>query len=199
MHNLEQMCWAVNSFSRSVGHMERRTASRMSLGNWSSVRSRWRCSRFSQAWMVRESSSMLAAFVGDKICLQSSRLLPAANGSYRAASLRPCSRPGSRSAPRTISRDSPSVLEIKKCCNSCHLVRHIEFMLKMCHRDRLLLVLCALHRLFQNGVHYAGRSPLPDMTKFSSSGRSSFRTGRVSKSSAPPTGRATSYPPYCEE
>ena len=43
------------------------------------------------------------------------------------------------------------------------------------------------------------RSPLPDMTKFSSSGRSSFRTGRASKSSAPPTGRATSHPPYCEE
>ena len=33
-------CCAVNSLSRSVGHMERRIASRMSLGNWSPVHSR---------------------------------------------------------------------------------------------------------------------------------------------------------------
>ena len=68
--------------------------------------------------MVCERSSILADFGGDKICLLSSRLLPAANGSYKAASLRHCSKPGSRSVPRTISRASPSVLEIKKCCNS---------------------------------------------------------------------------------
>ena len=43
------------------------------------------------------------------------------------------------------------------------------------------------------------RSPSPDTTKFSSSGRSSFRTGRASKSLAPPTGLATSCRPYCEE
>ena len=72
-------------------------------------------------------------------------------------------------------------------------------MLKMCHRDRLLLILCALHYLLQRGVHYADEVPSPDMTKFSSSGRSSFRTGRASRSSAPPTGRATSYPPHCEK
>ena len=64
--------------------------------------------------MVCERSSILAAFGGDKICLLSSRLLPAANGSHKAASLRHCFKPGSRSAPRTISRASPSVLEIKK-------------------------------------------------------------------------------------
>ena len=36
----KQCCCAVYSISRSVGHMERRVASRMSLGNWSPVRSR---------------------------------------------------------------------------------------------------------------------------------------------------------------
>ena len=65
-----------------------------------------------------ERSSILTTFGGDRICRLSSRLLPAANGSYRAASRRHCSRPGSRSAPRTVSRASPSVLEIKKCCSS---------------------------------------------------------------------------------
>ena len=65
--------------------------------------------------MVCERSSIWAAFGGDKICLLSSRLLPATNGSYKAASLRHCFKPGSRSALRTISRASPSVLEIKKC------------------------------------------------------------------------------------
>ena len=97
--------------------MERRIASRMSLGNWSPVRSRCRCSRFSQACMVCERSSILATFGSDKICLLSSRLLPAANGSYKATSLRQCSKPGSRSAPRTTSTASRSVLAIKKCCN----------------------------------------------------------------------------------
>ena len=99
-------CCAVNSLSRSVGHMESRLASRMSFGNWSPMRSRCRCSRFSQARMACERSSSLAAFGGDKICLLSSKLLPAANGSYKAANLRHCSRPGSRSAPRTTSRAS---------------------------------------------------------------------------------------------
>ena len=39
-----------------------------------------------------------------------------------------------------------------------HLIRHIEFMLKVCHkdrRDRLLLTLCGLHRLLQRCMHYA--------------------------------------------
>ena len=68
--------------------------------------------------MVCERSSILAAFGGDKICLLSSRLFLAANGSYRAANLHHCSKPGTRSAPRTTSIASPSVPEIKKCCNS---------------------------------------------------------------------------------
>ena len=44
--------------------------------------------------------------------------VPAANGSYRAASLRHCSRPDSRLAPRITPNASPSVLEIEKCRNS---------------------------------------------------------------------------------
>ena len=161
MHNLGINVAVLSTLvSRSVGHTESRVASRMSLGNWSPVRSRWRCSIFSQAWMVCERSSIWAAFGGDKICPLSSRLLPAANGSHRAANLRHCSKPGSRSAPRTTSRASPSVLEIKKCCNSqIHLVCHVEFVLKVCHRDRLLLVLCGLHRLLQRCVHHADEVP----------------------------------------
>ena len=71
-------------FPRSMGHIERRIASRMSLGNSHQCVSLCRCSKISQAWMVRESSSIWAAFGGDKICLLSSRLLQAANGSWRA-------------------------------------------------------------------------------------------------------------------
>ena len=37
------------------------------------------------------------------------------------------------------------------------------------------------------------RSPLPNVTKFSISGRYSFRTGRASTSSAPPAGRVTNH------
>ena len=96
-----------------MGHVERGIANRVSLGNWFPVRSRCRCSRFSQAWIVCERSSILTTFGGDRICRLSSRLIPAAKGSYRAASRRHCSRPGSRSAPRTVSRASPSVLEIR--------------------------------------------------------------------------------------
>ena len=44
-------------------------------------------------------------------------LLTTATGE-RAADLRLCSKPGSRSASRTISRASPSALENQKCCNS---------------------------------------------------------------------------------
>ena len=113
-----RVAWKQVLLSRSVGHMEMRIASRMSLGNWSPVRSRCRCSQFSHAWMLCTRSSIWAASGGDKICLLSSKLLPAANGSYRAAGLLHCSRPGSRSAPRITSRASPSILEIKKCCNT---------------------------------------------------------------------------------
>ena len=44
--------------------------------------------------------------------------LPTADGSQGAANLRRFSKPGSRSAPLTISSASPSILEIRKCCNS---------------------------------------------------------------------------------
>ena len=102
--------------------------------------------------MVCERSSIWAAFGRDKICLLSSRLLPSANGAYTAANLRHCSKPGSRSAPQTISRASPSVLEIKKFL--VHLVCHVEFVLQVCYSDRSLLMLCSLHRLLQCYVHH---------------------------------------------
>ena len=110
-------CCAVNSFSRSVGHMVKRTASRMSSGCFYPVRSRCLCSEFSQARMACEKSSFLVS-CGDKNRLLSHKLRPAANGPYSAAGHRHCSRPDSRSAPRITSRASPSVLEMKKCCNS---------------------------------------------------------------------------------
>ena len=153
--------------------MEKIIASRMSLGNWSPVRSRWRCSKIHQAWMVCGRSSMLAAFGGDKISLLSSRLLPAANGSYRAASLHHCSNPVSRSAHRTTSRASPSVLEIKKCCSSWSS----SVTPNSCWRS-------------------VASESLRSSSLVPARVRSSFRTGRALKSSAPPSGRATSYPPY---
>ena len=65
--------------------MEKRIASRMSLGNWSPVRSLCLCSRFSHFRIVCERSFILVAFGGDKIWRLSSKLLPAASGSYKAA------------------------------------------------------------------------------------------------------------------
>ena len=89
----------------------------------------------------------------------------------------------------------PRDQEVLQCL--IHLIRHIEFMLKVRHRNRLLLVLCGLHRLLQRCVHYANEVSRQIRPKFSSSGRSSFRTGRASRSLAPPTGRAISYQPGC--
>ena len=58
-----------------------------------------------------------------------------------------------------------------------HLMRHNEFMLKVRHRDRMLLILCGFHRLLQRCMHDAdevscrvrpssptrtGRDPVPD-------------------------------------
>ena len=37
-----------------------------------------------------------------------------------------------------------------------HLVCHVEFVLQLCQSDRLLLILCGLHRLLQRYVHHAG-------------------------------------------
>ena len=77
-----------------------------------------------------------------------------------------------------------------------HLVCHVEFVLKVCQSDRLLLILCSLHSPASALRAPRRRSLSPDTTKFSSSGRFSFRTGRALRSLAPPTGRATSYRPY---
>ena len=139
-----------------------------------------------------ERSSILTTFGGDRIYRLSSRLLPAAKGSYRAAGRRHCSRPGSRSAPRTVSRASPSVLEIKKCCSSWS----ISFVTpKSCWRfvtaigiflfSAVFITVSVLRAPYQ-------RSPLPDTTKFSNLGRSSSRIDQASRSSAPPTEYETS-------
>ena len=69
--------------------------------------------------------------VGDRVCLLSSSLQPAANGSYRAASDRHCSKPGSRSAPRITSTASPSVPD-QEMYFLIHLVRHTEFIFLTC-------------------------------------------------------------------
>ena len=103
-------CCAVNFFLMSVGHMERSFASRISLGSWTTVRSRCLFSKFPQAWRTCERSPMLVTLGGDKLCLLSSKLRPAANGSYRAASHRHCSRAVSQSSPRITSKASPSIL-----------------------------------------------------------------------------------------
>ena len=78
-----------------------------------------------------------------------------------------------------------------------HLIRHIEVMLKVCHSDSV-----ASDSPRPSSPASALRAPprrslSPDTTKFSSSGRSSFQTGRASRSLAPPTGPTTSYRPYC--
>ena len=40
-----------------------------------------------------------------------------------------------------------------------HLVPHARVVLQMCHGDRLLLVLCGLHRLFQRCMYHADEVP----------------------------------------
>ena len=173
------LCYQL--FSKSVVNIERRIADRMSSGNWSPVRCRCRCSKISHAWMVC-TSSISAAFGGDRICLLSSGLLPAADGSWRAANLPHCSKHGSRSAPRTISGASPSVLEVKNIAilgpshSSCRThAKSVSRRLASSGALRPSSPASALRAPLR-------RSPLPDMTKFSNSARSSFRTGRASKS-----------------
>ena len=108
-------------------------------------------------WMVCERSSVWAAFGGDKICLLSSRLLPAAKGSYRAANLRHCSKSGSRSV-QLLGQFPELPLLSSRSRNVAifgHLVCYVEFVLEVCHSDRLHLILCGLHRLLQRYVHHA--------------------------------------------
>ena len=112
-------CCAVTSFSRSVKHMESKIASRMPLDNWSPVRfSGDVVPKFPLGWCA------------------GGRLFWRLSVETRSACCRPdfstnlchCSKPGSRSAPRTTSRASPLVLEIKKMLQILvHLVRHTEW------------------------------------------------------------------------
>ena len=127
-----------------------RAKCRMSLGN------RLRSSKVSQAWVVCERSSIWAASGGDKICLLSSRLLPAANGSYRAANLRHCSKPWFSFGSSDNFQSFPFCPRDQEMLQFLvHLVCHVEFVLKVCHSERLLLILCGLHRLLQRYVHHA--------------------------------------------
>ena len=48
--NRYKCCCAVNCFKICGAHGEQNSQSNRFLGNWSPVRSRWRCPRFSQAW-----------------------------------------------------------------------------------------------------------------------------------------------------
>ena len=149
-------CCAVTSFSRSVKHMESKIASRMPLDNWSPVRfSGDVVPKFPLGWCAR------------------GRLFWRLSVETRSACCRPdfstnlchCSKPGSRSAPRTTSRASPLVLEIKKNVANfgpsrsshrmVHLVCHVKLVLQVCHSDRLLPILCSRHRLLQRYVHHA--------------------------------------------
>ena len=133
------------------------------------MRSRCRCPRFSQAWMVCERSSILATFGSDKICLLLSRLLPAANGSYKAASLCHCSKPGSRSAPRTTSRASSSVLRSRNVAildpSRSSLQSHVGDL------SRQSVASCSPHSSSPVSALHAvrRRRPLPNTTRFSNS------------------------------
>ena len=147
--------------------------------------------------MVCERSSMLAAFGGDKICLLSSRLLPAANGPLRAANLRHRSKPGSRSAPRAISRASPSVHEIKKCCNSWS-ISVVTF--NSCRRCVTEIGCCWFSAAFIACFSATCTTPTKSVARYDQvlQLRPFFFPNRsASRSLAPPTGRVTSYRPYC--
>ena len=142
--------------------------------------------------------SILAAFGGDKICL-----LSAADGAHKAASLRPVSAivpnlvlvqllgqspelllPSSR--PKNVALLDPSRSSL------CFHVEGVSQRLAASGSLRPSSPASALRALRR-------RSPPPNMTKFSNSAHSSFRTSRAPKSSAPPAGCATSYRPYCGE
>ena len=136
------------------------------------------------------------AFGGDEMCLLSSKLRPAASGSYSAASLHHCSRPDSRSTPELLLQSwklryvvplglflsSHRILEssTRKSADSCILPSSLP-----------VSVL--------NALTLDQRSPLPSSTKFSNSGPSSFRTDLASDASAPPTVYVTSHRFDCAE
>ena len=173
--------------------MERRIANRMSSGTWSPVRSRCRCSIFSQAWIVCERSYVLATFGGDRVCQLSSRLLPAAKGSYRAASRRHFSGPAFSFCPTDSFQSfsfGPGDQEVLLFL--VHLVRHSKVVLEVCNSDRYFHVPPPFSSPVSAPRAPCQRSPLPDTTKFSNSGRSSSRIDQASKSSAPPTEYVTS-------
>ena len=153
------------------------------------MRCRCRYSRFSQAWMVCERPSILAAFGGDKICRLSSKLLPAANGSFKAATLLHCSTWFLFSSTDNLQSFSfsPNVAILDPSRSS--LQSHVEDL------SRRSAVSCFLRSSSPVSALYVlrRRSFVPSTTRFSNLGRSFFRTDLASNSLAPPIGRATSY------
>ena len=153
---------------------KRRIASRMSLGNWSPVRSRWRCSKISQAWTVCAGSSIWAAFGGDKICLLSSRLSQLLTGH----------------------REQPIFAIVPNLVLIQLLGQFLELLLPSSRPGNVAILgpSHSSHRIHAEGVSQRsatsgslrpsspapalraprGRSLSPDTTKFSSSGLSSF-------------------------
>ena len=101
------------------------------------------------------------------------------NGTY--ASLRHCSRRGSRSAPRDTSKASPSVLETKKCCNSwsASVVTPKTWRLDSEIFCFLLFLHATLHVSAVHAPHQ--QSPLPSTTRVSNSHRASAGTDLASK------------------
>ena len=107
-------------------------------------------------------------------------------------------KPDSRSAPRITSDVSPSVLVIKKCCNSWSVFFFFFFFSTRQSLEcstRRSSASFFLHSSLPVSVLNAQdqRSPLPSATRFSNSGRSSFRTDLASDSSAPPPLYVTSF------
>ena len=126
-----------------------------------------------------ERSSISAAFGGDKICLLSSKLLPIADGSYKAGSLRHCSKSGSRSAPRLHEQSPQLLLQSLRSRNDAilepprsSLQSHVGDL------SRRLAVSCSPRSSSPVSALYVlrRRSLLPRRTRFSNLGRSSSRT-----------------------
>ena len=102
--------------------MERRIASRLSLDSWSLVRFRHLCVRvIPDLNSVREIVYFRSFWTKQKLSafVQTSSNFQWVTQRYKC--VRQCSPRDSRSASRITSRASPSVLEIKKRCNSWSL------------------------------------------------------------------------------
>ena len=103
--------------------------------------------------------------------------------------------------PRTASRASPSVLEIKKCCIAILDPSRSSLQSHVGDSSRRSAVACFPRSSSPLSALYVPRrrSPLPSTTRFSNLGCSSSRTDLASNSSAPPTEHVTLPPSDCDE